>query len=65
MRVHMLRNPGRHITCDLKEGDIGTVDKELGESLIQSGIAEPVAETSFAKKTKIEAVPEKPAIKGE
>lgn len=62
MKITMLRNPARHLGCDLKEGETGEVEDKLAESLIRIGLAVAVATPS---KKKIEAVPEKPAIKGE
>lgn len=62
MKITMIRNAARHYGCDLKEGETGEVDDKLAESLISAGVAVAVATPS---KKKIEAVPEKPAIKGE
>lgn len=62
MNITMLRNPSSKYGCKLMEGQTGDVDDKIAEELISAGIA---VQVSTAKKTKIEAVPEKPAIKGE
>lgn len=62
MKITMLRNPARHIGCDLTEGETGDVENKIAEWLINAGLA--VAVEKHAKK-KIEAVPEEPTIKGE
>ncbi len=62
MKITMLRNPARHYGCDLTEGETGEVEDKLAEFFVNAGLA--VAVATPAKK-KIEAVPEKPAIKGE
>jgi hypothetical protein len=62
MKITMLRNPARHLGCDLAEGETGEVENKLAEYLINAGLA--VAVAAPAKK-KLEAVPEPPAIKGE
>jgi len=67
MKITMIRNPSRRFGCELMEGQTGEVSDNLAASLIDAGLAvEAVAAAPVqASKKKIEAVPEKPAIKGE
>jgi hypothetical protein len=39
MKITMLRNPGKAYGCELLEGQTGVVDKDLGERLIEHGVA--------------------------
>jgi hypothetical protein len=66
MKITMIRNPSRRFGCELMEGQTGEVSDNLAVSLIDAGLAvEAVTAPVQASKKKIEAVPEKPAIKGE
>lgn len=44
MKVLMLRNPGSHLGCDLRENDIGIVPDRLGYSLLAAGVAVEIEE---------------------
>lgn len=41
MKLKMLRTPSKKLGCELSEGQVGDVPKELAETLIANRIAEP------------------------
>lgn len=58
-QIKLLRNPSRSFRCPLVEGETGSVHKELADTLIAMGIAEPVATPR-----EIKGVPDTPTIAG-
>jgi hypothetical protein len=61
----MLRNAASHLGCELKEGDSGAVDRDLGEQLVRMGIAVEVESKAKAIKPKestLKGVSAKPSI---
>jgi hypothetical protein len=64
MKIKLLRNPSSALGCELTEGESGEVSKELGDRLVDLGIAveieRPVKVTGQAKQPEVTGVPEKP-----
>jgi len=61
MKVQMLRNPGVAWSCNLAEGETGTVDTLTGKRLVAAGIAVEIVEPK-PKPQDVKAVPSTPAI---
>lgn len=64
MRVYMLRNAAAGFGCELKEGETGVVNRDLGERLIGLGIAQLIEEAkpARARQSTVKGVSPKPSI---
>lgn len=61
MLIKLLRNPSRDYQCDLLEGHVGAVAKDIGDKLVRDGIALEVTQEAEPPK-KIRGVAAAPSI---
>lgn len=62
MRVFMLRNPGSHMGCLLREKETGIVSDRVGQAIIAAGIAVRLDEPVQEPEPVVAAIPVPPAI---